>query len=203
MATLSCALLACGGAPFSALAEAAGTNGSLDGSTDGAAPKSGSGGSGGSEAGAELDSAPPSDASALADAVSAPDGSGADGGDAASKDAGTCPDVLGRYGSIVATGLGCGDINTSAPQCIASSSAPCGASFVSKVSGVGAGAVNGAANLQSDGHFSGAALVFGTIQRTGCSGTWDPQTSTMSITCGGVGGSAGCVVSMVRSGTCP
>jgi hypothetical protein len=119
-------------------------------------------------------------------------------------DAGPCPNVFGAYSMLMTTGQGCGDLNTSAPQCIQGTSTACFAHFVSVVAGGGTGAVNGGAMLQMDGSFSGASLIFGTAQRTGCVGSWNEATQTMTANCGGTGSTQSCTVTMVRSAaTCP
>jgi hypothetical protein len=116
---------------------------------------------------------------------------------------GPCPDVLGTY-SVSPSGQGCGDLNASAPQCIKATNMTCVAQFASTPSGGGTGAINGSASLMPAGSFDGAALVFGTAQRTGCTGTWNAATSTMTVDCGGMGSSQSCVVTLVRtSTTCP
>ena len=74
----------------------------------------------------------------------------------------------------------------------------CALHFVS-VPEAGSGAVNGGAQLEADGTFSGASLYLGTIQRTGCVGTWNESTSTMEVTCGGTGTSQSCTVTMSRT----
>jgi hypothetical protein len=65
----------------------------------------------------------------------------------------------------------------------------------------GSPAVNGVVILQSDGSFSGAALQFGTVQRTGCTGQWDAASQTLTLDCGGMGSSQSCVVTMTRTGS--
>lgn len=122
--------------------------------------------------------------------------------DLSSADAGPCPDVFGAY-TVSVSGQGCGDLNASAPQCIAGTGTACVAHFISAPP-TGTGAVNGQAMLQMDGSFSGAALIFGTVQRSGCVGTWNAATSTLTADCGGMGSSQSCVVTLTRTGTtCP
>jgi hypothetical protein len=117
-------------------------------------------------------------------------------------DLGPCPDVFGSY-SVAIMGQGCSNLNASAPQCIKGTAMVCTAHFVS-VPPAGPGAVNGAAMLMSDGSFTGAMLIFGTQQRSGCVGTWNGATSTMTADCGGMGSSQSCVVTMTRTSTlCP
>lgn len=140
------------------------------------------------------------DASASVDLASS-DGAAADLSNGADS-GGPCPDVFGKY-SVAASGQGCGDLNANAPQCIQGTNTVCAAHFVSAPPG-GTGAVNGMASLKQDGSFDGAALIFGTVQRSGCTGTWDPGTSTMTVDCGGTGSSQSCVVTLVRTAsTCP
>jgi hypothetical protein len=122
--------------------------------------------------------------------------------DLAGVDFGPCPNVLGQY-SVSIMGQGCSDLNPSAPQCIKGTSTACTAHFVS-VPATGPGAVNGAAMLMMDGSFSGAMLLFGTQQRSGCVGTWDAATSTMTADCGGMGSSQSCIVTLTRTSLiCP
>lgn len=117
-------------------------------------------------------------------------------------DAGPCPDVFGSY-SVQVAGQGCGDLNANAPQCLKGTTMTCAAHFVS-VPASGPGAVNGQAMLTSDGSFTNAMLLFGTVQRSGCVGSWDSATSTMTADCGGMGSSQSCVVTLTRTSvTCP
>jgi hypothetical protein len=164
-----------------------GDNSAPPGNSGGAGGSAGSGGTGGNGGTGGTDGLVP-DASV----------------DAPEADAGPCPDVSGRYSNLMTTGAGCGDINTSAPQCIQGTSTVCFAHFSSVVPGGGTGAVNGGAMLQMDGSFSGASIILGTAQRTGCIGSWNESTSTMTANCGGTGSSQSCTVTMVRTGaTCP
>lgn len=126
-------------------------------------------------------------------------------------DGGGCPNTLGGYSFLTATGLGCGDIDITAKQCIqfggnVGSSNACFIRFHSEQPTPGR-AVNGPAtgvDLQSDGTFTNADLKEGTVNRTGCIGSFNSATQTMTVTCGGTGTSQSCVVTMVRSSlTCP
>jgi uncharacterized protein YjbI with pentapeptide repeats len=115
---------------------------------------------------------------------------------------GPCPNLVGSY-SLSATGQGCGDLNVNAPQCILDVSSSCVAEFRSTAAGQ-LGAIVGTAMLQPDGSFSGADLQLGTVNRTGCTGTWDTSTSTLVVDCGGVGTSQSCIVTLTRTATsCP
>jgi hypothetical protein len=119
-----------------------------------------------------------------------------------SADAGPCPDVTGAF-SVSMSGAGCGNLNTGAPQCIAPSGTDCVVDFVSTPT-TGNAAVNGQATIQMDGSFTNAALMFGTAQRTGCVGSWNAATSTLTADCGGVGSTQSCIVTLTRTGaSCP
>jgi hypothetical protein len=111
-----------------------------------------------------------------------------------------CPDVLGAYAIMVVEGQGCGDLNTSAPQCIRQG--PQGVCDIVFQSAVPAGvpAINGDPTLQNDGSFANGALREGTVDRTGCTGSWDSATATMTVDCGGTGSSQACVVALRRTG---
>ena len=117
-------------------------------------------------------------------------------------DSATCPNLVGGYTMVMTVGAGCGDLNTSAPQCVQGLSA-CSIHFVSAPAGA-TGAVNGGATLLTDGTFSNASLIFGTVQRSGCVGSWNAAANTLTATCGGTGSSQSCTVTMVRTAaTCP
>ena len=124
-------------------------------------------------------------------------------------DGGGCPNVIGGYSFLVASGLGCGDLDVTAKQCILYGGAAgnaCLIHFQSEQPTPGR-AINGpnpAADLLADGTFSGAALREGTFNRTGCTGSFNTATQTMTVNCGGTGTSQSCTVTMVRSSlACP
>jgi hypothetical protein len=111
-----------------------------------------------------------------------------------------CPDVTGAYAITVIEGQGCGDLNASAPQCIRQGAlGVCSFTFQSQVSGGGIPAINGDPTLATDGSFANGALKEGTVNRTGCTGTWNGATSTMTVDCGGTGSSQACVVALRRT----
>lgn len=115
---------------------------------------------------------------------------------------GPCPNLLGKY-AVSATGQGCGDLSENAPECIIGNVTTCVAQLQSGPEGL-LGAVRGTAMIQVDGSFSGASLQLGTVDRSGCTGTWDALTSTLVVDCGGVGSSQSCVVTLTRTATsCP
>jgi hypothetical protein len=115
--------------------------------------------------------------------------------DATSADAGPCTGERGAY-SISLGGQGCGDLNASAPECVVQSA--CGITFVSNSPG-GVNGLNGTASLGADGSFTGAAITEGTGNRTGCTGTWNAATSTITVDCGGVGSSQSCRATLTRT----
>lgn len=128
-------------------------------------------------------------------------------------DGGGCPNTLGGYAPLVATGMGCGDFNSLAKQCIlpapggsASGANACLVRFNSEQPAT-IPAVNGpqlGVDIKPDGTFANAALRLGTASRTGCIGSFDESAQTMTVTCGGTGTSQSCTITLVRSSvTCP
>jgi hypothetical protein len=108
---------------------------------------------------------------------------------------------------ITTTGLGCGDADPSASECIlADGKYPaCKFHFVSAgVPGAVNSPVGDAIELAADGTFSGATVRLGTTPRSGCVGRWDAKASTVMVACGGAAGSTqSCEVTLVRTGgTC-
>jgi hypothetical protein len=124
-----------------------------------------------------------------------------DGSDAASDVAAPpCPDVSGAYSIAPVEAQGCKDLNLTAPQCIRQGQqGPCDISFQSNPSGGAVPAINGDPTLQGDGSFTGGALTEGTQNRTGCTGSWNAMTSTMTVDCGGTNSMQACVVTLVRT----
>ena len=196
LAPFACLLVACGGS-FSAASGGTSDGGdassSEDGSSSGGGDAAADSSSGGGGDGAASETGAP-DAPAVGDATSLEGSTG---------EAGVCADISGGYGQITATGLGCGNLNTLASECILLAQEICAFQLVSGATALPP-AVNGLVMLQSDGSFSGADLQLGTTQRMGCLGQWAPGTQTLTIQCGGKGTSQSCGVSMVRKGsTCP
>jgi hypothetical protein len=207
------AAAACSGSASSAGLSGGGGDAGQDASTSGGDGATGQGSSSGSGAddgaaqssgGGARDGALTTDAAAGGDgstrpndgAASSPDASDAQGDVAPPP----CPDVHGAYAITPVEAQGCGSsFNASATQCVRQ--AACGITFQSNGSNK---AINGDPALQSDGAFTGAALTEGSLMRTGCTGTWDAATSTMTVDCGGTGSSQACVVSLMRTGAmCP
>jgi hypothetical protein len=112
-----------------------------------------------------------------------------------------CPDVFGGYGTIVATGPGCGNIDVAATECLVGASDICTARFFSPAD-AGAGAVSGLIKVAADGTFTNASLKLGSTAKTGCSGKFTASTSKIDFTCGAT--TELCTVTMQRTGTsCP
>ena len=184
-----------------------------------------SGGTTGADSGGTAnDAAGSSDGTTAGDTGSGADGTTPDGGSDSSflgdsaltldgNDGGGCPNVLGGYAPLVATGMGCGDFNSLAKQCVlpgpnsgSGSGNACLVRFNSEQPAT-IPAVNGpmsGVDIKTDGTFDNAALRLGTINRTGCVGSFNEGTQTMTVTCGGTGSSQSCTIKLVRSSvTCP
>jgi hypothetical protein len=158
----------------------------------------------GSDSPTAMDSAPASDAGDDGANGGGDDGGGTDSAsapDASDAAAPPCPDVSGAYSINVVEGQGCGTLNASAPQCIRQGTpGVCDILFQSVVTR-GAPAINGDPTLENDGSFTNGALREGTLPRTGCTGTWDGSTSTMTVDCGGTGSTQACVLALRRTGS--
>ncbi len=111
-----------------------------------------------------------------------------------------CPDLFGKYINIKTSGPGCGNLSTTAPQCVGGTAVLCFAHFSSVPANQAPGAVNGGVTVGADGSFSGASLILGTNKRTNCSGSWDAASATMTVMCGM--GTEECTITMTRSGAC-
>jgi hypothetical protein len=186
----------CGGADFSSLQGGSADGGTNDVAVPGAdgAALSDDGSSGQDAAGRP---ATPDAGGSRDGAVGSPD-SGDAGSDAPIA---ACPDVRGAYAIVVVEGLGCGDLNSTAPQCIRQGQpAACGIAFRSTTSGGAMPAVDGNASLENNGTFADASLTEGSVDRSGCTGSWNPATSTLTVDCGGSGSAQSCVLALKRTG---
>jgi hypothetical protein len=194
---------ACGGSSFTGP-----LGGAMDGGSDGSSSGSSGGGSGTSSSSGSSGSAGSSGSSsggATADGgpgngeAAADDGPGGNDVTSPSMDApgAPCPDVSGAYSIAVLQAAGCGDLSPIARQCIQQDAQGCAITFVSQGSSNTA-AINGDPTLQADGSFDGASLTEGSGMRSGCTGSWDDLTSTMTVDCGGTGSSQSCVVTLTR-----
>jgi hypothetical protein len=142
-----------------------------------------------------------SDAGQTVDSNQGTPGDSAGGGDASQGDAGPCPQLGGAYGSIQQTGQGCGDFNALARECVKQTQ--CDIKLTSTVT-TGPAAVNGEAQLDMAGSIAGASVTLGTVQRSGCTGSWNPSTDELTLDCGGMGTGQSCAVTMTRSSPmCP
>jgi hypothetical protein len=119
--------------------------------------------------------------------------------------AAACPDVTGSYAIAVPAPpmVGCGDVNPLAKQCITAAAKACDVLFVS-ASSTGAGtAINSVAGspvtLDAAGDFPSASLNEGTAKRSGCTGSWNAATATMTVDCGGMDPMQGCVLALRRT----
>jgi hypothetical protein len=100
-------------------------------------------------------------------------------------------------------GQGCGDLDTGAPQCIKPTNVPCEFTLTSQQTANGTG-VNGTVDLDMSGDFANGAVKFGTVQRSGCVGTWNSSMSQLLVDCGGVGTTQSCTAVLTRTGaSCP
>ncbi len=123
---------------------------------------------------------------------------GGDAGDAGG-DAPACPDEHGAY-SVSVSGAGCGDLDPTAAQCV--QQVGCSVSFISNPAGAQR-ALNGSTAIGADGSFASAAITEGSTSRSGCTGTWDNTSQTLTVDCGGTGSSQSCVATLTRTGaTC-
>jgi hypothetical protein len=79
--------------------------------------------------------------------------------------------------------------------------ASCQVQLVSQ--GAAGSALNGTVALDMSGNFASGAVKEGSVQRTGCTGSWNPAASQLTVDCGGLGTSQSCVATLVRTGSCP
>jgi hypothetical protein len=111
-----------------------------------------------------------------------------------------CPYELGAY-TVMLSGAGCGDLVASAPECIHAGATACRVVLASQ--GTAGSALNGTVDLNANGGFASGAIMEGTVQRTGCTGTWNDAASQLTVDCGGVGSSQSCIATLTRTGACP
>lgn len=110
-------------------------------------------------------------------------------------DGAACPDESGSY-TVTFTGQGCGNVATSAPICIQESSC----TITLSTGAGGSNEISGTTPIVADGSFTGAALNEGSMNRTGCVGSWDAGTSTLTIDCGLMNTTQSCRATLVRKG---
>jgi hypothetical protein len=201
-------MAACGGSGSSG-----GLGGGSDGAANGETSSAADSGTASDGTGPGTDSSNAGDAPGTGQDSSTTDSGATNDGSASKGDASDaagdgppapCPDERGAYAITAVDATGCGSsFNVGARECIRQGqSTACGIQFQS--TGSTMVAINGAASLQNDGSFSGAALTEGTLNRTGCTGMWNANSSTLTVDCGGTGSSQACVLSLKRTGaTCP
>jgi hypothetical protein len=194
-------VVGCGGPGFTAATGAEVDSGSskdgsaseVDATTNDSAATA-DGGNGAEDASGEV--SPASGDATASDGAQASDG-GIVGADAPPP---PCPYVGGAYAVTLVEAAGCADLNPAAPQCIRQDrQAGCGITFVSQGLATVGAAINGDPTLQNDGSFGDGSLKEGTVNRGGCTGTWDATRSTMTVDCGGTGSSQSCVVALKRT----
>lgn len=92
-----------------------------------------------------------------------------------------CPNVFGQYDIVNLQGA-CNGVSKDAPQSIQGTDVACFAHFVSLVVQGNPG-VNGGAQMDESGSFTGATLYFGKAERKNCSGSWDQVEERMTVKC--------------------
>lgn len=107
-----------------------------------------------------------------------------------------CPTESGLY-SLQLSGAGCGDTAQSGNECIQQNQCTITLDFVS--SGSNGSGLKGTTPIKSDGSFDNAAIQEGSSNRTGCTGTWNQQTHTLVVDCGGTSTSQSCIATLVRT----
>lgn len=172
--------------------DTSGSSAGSSGSVTASGSMSGSGASSGMASGASTGN------SASGNATGSPSGSTS----GAASGSPQCPSLGGGYRMAAVDARGCGNtLSPTSPECIRQVGCSAAISFP-LVAGAKPG-IRGDATLQSDGSFVGAAITEGTLPRTGCTGTWDAATSTLTVDCGGKGTTQSCVLSLTRiAATC-
>jgi hypothetical protein len=100
-------------------------------------------------------------------------------------------------------GQGCGSgFSASASECIRQQT--CDITFGTRAVDGGETGISGMIGVAGDGSFTFAALKEGTLNRTGCTGTWDSGSGTLTVDCGGVDSGQACLLTLTRtSNACP
>ncbi len=113
-------------------------------------------------------------------------------------DGSACPIESGQY-SLQLSGIGCGDTSATVTECIQQNQCAIQIDFNG---GSGKG-LKGQTPIASDGSFTNASIEEGSTTRTGCTATWNQQTHTLVVECGGTSASQSCIATLVRtSETC-
>ncbi len=166
--------------------------------SDGSSSSSGVTSSSGSSSGGTADAS--NDGASTGDAVASDSGTG--GGEAGTVDASGpgCPNVAGSYSITLTQSGGCGNLGITASQCIRNNGG-CNYELRSNAASGGNAAIDGSFTLSANGTFDNAALQEGNANRTGCTGSWNATTSTMTIDCGGTNTTQSCVATLLRTST--
>jgi hypothetical protein len=108
-----------------------------------------------------------------------------------------CPDANGTYATISHQGAGCGDITDTATACVVS---PAMCTFDADSGNSIGASIHGEFVLAQDGTFDNAAIRIGSVQRTGCTGSFSG--GTLVVVCGGTNPSSSqyCAVTLTRTG---
>jgi hypothetical protein len=183
------------------------SGGTGSGATSSSGTSSGAASSGGSTSSSGAGSSGASSSGSGSGGLSSSGGPGDASADAPTDAPAACPDLGGFYSITPVQGLGCGSgFNASASECIHQQA--CDISIIVMVTPPDGGfniGITGLATLASDGSFTSAALREGTLNRTGCTGTWDSGSGTLTVDCGGVDSGQACLVTLTRTSSiaCP
>jgi hypothetical protein len=85
---------------------------------------------------------------------------------------------------VTDAGQGCGDLDLTAQECIKATPNECVYLLVSRAGITGSG-VDGTVTVDAAGDFASGAVKLGSLQRSGCVGTWNAATSQLGVDCGG------------------
>ena len=141
------------------------------------------GGAPSTEAGASSTAGTPADTGGASNDAG---GAGNGLGGAAAGGGAQCPDLFGTYDIKNREGTSCGDLDKNAPQTIAGNATTCAAHFVSAPA-AGKPGINGEADLDQDGGFTGVTLTLGSDDHGPCEGTYNAQSQMMTVKCGDPG----------------
>jgi hypothetical protein len=165
-------------------------NASTSGKTGGGS--SNVGGAPSTEAGAPSTAGTPAE---MGGATNETGGAGSSLGGAPAGGAAQCPDLFGSYDIKNREGTSCGDLDKNAVQAIDGNDQTCSAHFVSAPAS-GKPGINGEADLDQDGIFTGVTLSLGSDEHSPCEGTYNAQSKMVTVKCGDPG--ALCTILLTR-----